>query len=189
MYVDITLPITPKMAQDAAGQDKKALVGHIGTHFDCMNKTFPLHYCRLDGVVFDVAHVGNEREICVQDVDLSAVKAGGFADFYTGWSDERTYGTPEYHTDHPHLSMELVHALLKAGVYIIGVDFVGLRRHEEHVPTDQLCADNGTFVIENLVNLGSLIGQKFTACTYPMNYVGLSGVPCRVVAEVESVTL
>ncbi len=185
MYIDITLPITPKMAADAAGNEKKALVGHIGTHFDCMNKTFPLDYCRLDGVVFDVSHIGSAREICVRDVNLSAINAGSFVAFYTGWSDKNTYGTPAYHRDHPHLSMDLVHALLDIGVYIIGVDFVGLRRHQEHTPTDQLCADRGAFVVENLVNLGALVGQKFTACTYPMHYVGLSGVPCRVVAEVK----
>ena len=42
MMIDITLKITPKMAVDAQGNEKKALVGHLGTHFDVMNKEFPL---------------------------------------------------------------------------------------------------------------------------------------------------
>ena len=33
MLIDITLKITPKMVTDAQGNEKKALVGHIGTHF------------------------------------------------------------------------------------------------------------------------------------------------------------
>jgi len=42
MLIDITLKITPKMVSDAQGNEKKALVGHLGTHFDVMNKEFPL---------------------------------------------------------------------------------------------------------------------------------------------------
>ena len=44
MIIDITLPITPKMVTDAQGKEKKALTGHLGTHFDVMNKVFPLEY-------------------------------------------------------------------------------------------------------------------------------------------------
>lgn len=39
MLIDITLKITPKMVTDAQGNEKKALVGHLGTHFDVMNKS------------------------------------------------------------------------------------------------------------------------------------------------------
>ena len=42
MLIDITLRITPKMVTDAQGNEKKALAGHLGTHFDVMNKEFPL---------------------------------------------------------------------------------------------------------------------------------------------------
>lgn len=41
MLVDITLQITPQMVMDAQGNEKKAIVGHLGTHFDVMNKEFP----------------------------------------------------------------------------------------------------------------------------------------------------
>ena len=44
MKIDVTLKITPKMVTDAQGNEKKALVGHLGTHFDVMNKEFPLEY-------------------------------------------------------------------------------------------------------------------------------------------------
>ena len=42
MKIDVTLEITPKMVQDAQGHDKKSLSGHLGTHFDVMNKEFLL---------------------------------------------------------------------------------------------------------------------------------------------------
>ena len=32
MLIDVTLKITPKMVKDAQGNEKKSLVGHLGTH-------------------------------------------------------------------------------------------------------------------------------------------------------------
>ena len=62
MKIDITLRITPKMVTDAQGNEKKALVGHLGTHFDVMNKEFPLDYTERKGIVFDVTSV-KDRDI------------------------------------------------------------------------------------------------------------------------------
>ena len=51
MKMDLTIKITPKMVTDAQGNEKKALVGHLGTHFDVMNKEFPLEYTERCGWV------------------------------------------------------------------------------------------------------------------------------------------
>ena len=55
MLIDITLKITPKIVTDAQGNEKKALVGHLGTHFDVMNKEFPLEFTKRKGIFFDVS--------------------------------------------------------------------------------------------------------------------------------------
>ena len=185
MLIDITLKITPKMTTDAQGNLKKALVGHLGTHFDVMNKEFPLEYVRRQAIVFDVSSV-NGRDIEIADIDLDAVERDMFVAFYTGYIDQVEYGSKEYFTSHPALSVSLIDALLYKGVSIIGVDCAGIRRGKEHVPADQRCADAGTFVIENLCSLKTLgdWGGRFTAHTYPMNYTGMTGLPCRVIAEV-----
>lgn len=186
MLTDITLKVTPKMVTDAQGNQSKNLVGHIGTHFDVMNKEFPLEYTRRKGIVFDVSSVC-DRDIELEDVDLSLVEPDMFAAFYTGFIEAEGYGTKKYFTLHPQLSNELIEELLHRGVSLIGVDFAGIRRGSEHTPKDQYCADRGTFIIENLCNLKALLGGKknasFTANTYPMSYEGMTGLPCRVVAE------
>lgn len=185
MLIDITLQITPKMVTDAQGNEKKALVGHLGTHFDVMNKEFPLEYTRRKGIVFDVSDI-TDRDIDVCNVDLSQVGADMFVAFYTGFIEEEGYGSKVYFTEHPQLSDELIDALLEKGVSIIGVDFAGVRRGKEHTPKDQYCADRGVFIIENLCNLKT-IADKDGACivnTYPMNYAEMTGLPCRVVAEI-----
>ena len=105
-----------------------------------------------------------------------------FVGFCTGYLEKTGYGTPEYHKNHPVLSYELIDALIERKVSIIGIDFAGVRRGKEHTPADQHCADHGVFIVENLTGLDQVIGESVIS-TFPMNYAGLSGLPCRVIAE------
>lgn len=183
MLVDITLKMTPKMAKNAQGNERKVLMGHLGTHFDVMNKEFPLEYTRRPGTVFDVSGIKN-RDICSSDIDMSRVQKDMFVLFYTGYLEETGYGNKEYFTAHPQLSEELIETLLNKRISMIGVDFAGVRRGKEHTPKDQYCADQGVFIIENLCNLKELLPyEELTVNTFPMNYADMTGLPCRVVAE------
>ena len=175
------------MVSDAQGNEKKALVGHLGTHFDVMDREFPLEYVERKGIVFDVSQI-SDRDICETDINPDKVEANMFVAFYSGFIESQGYGGKEYFSAHPQLSTELIHALVNKNISIIGVDFAGVRRGAEHTPMDQYCADRGVFVIENLCNLSDLLaGQKdnvFIANTYPVNYAEMTGLPCRVVAKV-----
>lgn len=186
MKIDLTLAVTPRMTADALGNERIAFNGHLGTHFDVMDKVFPLDYTERDGVVFDVENVG-QGEVQVDDVDLSLVKEGMFVAFHSHFVEKEGYGSKAYFHEHPQLSRELIEALVARKVAIIGVDFAGVRRGKEHTPTDQRCADEGIFIIENLCNLATLLDGKpsatFLVHTYPMNFLGMTGLPCRVVAE------
>lgn len=187
MLVDMTVKITPKMVTDAQGNEKKSLVGHLGTHFDVMNQEFPLEYVERKGIVFDVSNVIN-RDISADDIPLNRVEPGMFVAFYTGFIESEGYGSKKYFTEHPQLSDELIDALLFHKISMIGIDFAGVRRGKEHTPKDQYCADQGVFIIENLCNLKALLQENqhavFTANTYPVNYSEMTGLPCRVVAKV-----
>lgn len=185
MLIDITLKITPRMVIDAQGNEKKALVGHLGTHFDVMDKAFPLEYTNRKGIVFDVSNVKG-RDIELSDIDINAVSQDMFVAFYTGFIETEEYGSKVYFTQHPQLSNELIDGLIKKAISLIGFDFAGVRRGKEHIPKDQYCADRGIFIIENLCNLKAVVdaGGTFVAHTYPMNCVEMTGLPCRVIAEV-----
>lgn len=183
MLIDITLPITPEIA--VATKDKPELAGHVGTHFDVMNKEFPLAYTERKGVVFDVSDV-NGRDIDLTDIDVNTVEKDTFVAFYTGYIEKDAYGSATYFKEHPQLSDALIEALIGKGISIIGVDFAGIRRGKEHTPKDQYCADHGVFVIENLCNLKEILanGHRFTAHTYPLKCIGITGLPCRVIAKI-----
>ena len=190
MFIDITLKVTPKLIENAQGSEVKLLTnnGHIGTHFDVMDKEFPLEYVERSGIVFDISRVGTEREIAASDIDLSKVSADMFVAFYSGFIETHEYGTQDYFSGHPHLATALIEELLERKISIIGVDFAGVRRGQEHTPMDQRCADRSVFVIENLCNLQAILNGApsalFTANTYPIHYTNMSGLPCRVVAKV-----
>lgn len=185
MLIDLTLQITPRLLQDAMHLKNPALMGHWGTHFDVMEQEFPLTYTERNGIVFDVSSVSG-RDIDLCDIDPSKLSAGMFTAFYSGFSEKVGYGDAGYFSEHPVLSKELIECLLQKGVSVIGVDFAGIRRGEEHIPADRHCAAHGTFVVENLVNLQALLSCGGTGIvhTYPMNLVGATGIPCRVIAEV-----
>ncbi|MBQ4037025.1 MAG: cyclase family protein [Clostridia bacterium] len=185
MLYDITLLITPEMRRSAPEKDDRALLGHLGTHFDVMDKEFPLEYTCREGIVFDVSVV-RDRDIEIGDIAMDQVRAGQFVAFYTGFIEEEPYGSKAYFSSHPQLSPVLVEALLDREISMIGVDCSGLRRGKEHTPMDQRCADRGVFVVENLCGLRPLlaVGGRFIAHTYPVRFSGMTGLPCRVIAEV-----
>lgn len=184
MLIDITMQVTAEMRRGAPEKEDRSLVGHMGTHFDVMDKEFPLEYTRREGIVFDVSTIRG-RDVEESDIDMGRVREGQFVAFYTGYIEEEPYGTKAYFSQHPQLSHSLIDALLDKKIAIIALDCSGIRRAPEHVPKDQLCADKGVFVVENLQNLGKLPAAKtFIAHTYPVRYSGMTGLPCRVIAEV-----
>jgi kynurenine formamidase len=132
---------------------------------------------------------GNGADIGFGNVDLSGVKAGDFVMFHTGALREKGYGNRDYFMSHPELSWELIERLVGLKVSMIGVDMGGVRMIAEHPKADKYCADNGTFVVENLDNLARLVeasgGKPFSVGVYPMNFIGSTGLPCRVIARVD----
>ncbi|MEI8131020.1 MAG: cyclase family protein [Leptolinea sp.] len=187
MLIDLSVKVTLASNADALINEKMVSFGHLGTHFDVMNKEFPLEFTKRDGIVFDVSKVIN-REIEITDINISLVLAEMFVVFYTGFIEQHEYGSKLYFSDHPQISNGLIDQLLDRNISIIGVDFAGLRRGAEHTPKDQYCADRGVFIIENLCNLGKVLNnhnnKSFTANIYPINFADMSGLPCRVTAEV-----
>ena len=187
MLVDLSVKVSKTASGNALDNEKMVSFGHLGTHFDVMNKEFPLEFVKREGLVFNVRDI-REREVLSGDIDVSLVRENMFVAFYTGFIDDVGYGTKKYFTEHPELSNELIDKLLDKKVSIIGVDFAGVRRGAEHTPKDQYCADRGVFIIENLCNLDKILRGKnheiFTVNTYPVNFEGMSGLPCRVVGEI-----
>lgn len=183
MLIDITLKITPEII--ASSPKDKSLEGHLGTHFDVMNKDFPLEYTKRKGIIFDISDISG-RDIAPEDIDLDKVEKDMFVAFYSGYIERVGYASKEYFKEHPQLSCKLIDKLLQKEISIIALDFAGIRRGSAHTPKDQYCADNGVFVIENLCSLKELVdrGGAFKVYTFPIKLTDITGLPCRVIAEI-----
>lgn len=184
MKIDITLKISPAMVKTAQENEKRVLVGHLGTHIDIMDKTFPLDYLEKEGIIFDVSDY-NGQEINLTKEELNKIDENMFVLFYTGFIDKEEYGSPNYFKNHPELNDELIDNLIAKKVALIGIDCAGIKRGAKHPLTDQKLADKNIFVVENLCNLNEVLKlkQSFKVNTYPMNYINISGIPCRVIVS------
>ena len=95
MLIDLTLKIKKEMVKIATENEMKVLFGHIGTHFDVMNKTFPLNYTRRKGIVFDISDI-QDREIDISDIQLDDVKKDMCVLFCSDFIEKEGYGKPGY---------------------------------------------------------------------------------------------
>jgi len=187
--IDLSVQISQSKWHELFGAEQLASAGHIGTHFDVMNTTFDFENIKLCGKIIDVSGV-RERDIDISDVEATEIRAHDFVIFNTGFLQAVGYGTPAYRTSYtPQLARDLLRLLIEKQVSLIGLDAPGVRRGDEHTPTDQWCADHGVFIVENLANTGLLLqaaGQRpFTVYTFPLSIAELTGLPCRVIAEIE----
>ena len=196
MKLDLTLKVERKLLEQLLGstlQDTTQTIenlqksGHVGTHFDVMDKEFSFKNIITKGKVFDISHI-QTGEVKLKDLDLSSVQENDFVMFHSGILKKYDFATKEYFVTYIELSDELVDYLIDKKVSFIGVDMAGVKNQKGHERIDHYCADRGVFIIENLDNLDVLLkdakGNAFTVYTFPVNWHGFSGLPCRTVAEI-----
>jgi kynurenine formamidase len=192
MKIDLSLKVDKKVleavgiAVQTIGQNVDK-AGHVGTHFDVMDKEFSIEKSITKGRVFDISHL-KTGEVKIKDLDLSPIQPNDFVMFYSGILKRYGYGSKAYFSTYIALADELVDELIARKVSFIGVDMAGAKKGQDHPKLDQYCADRGIFIIENLDNL-DLLSEKtkdspFTVYTFPVNLSGFSGLPCRIIAEV-----
>jgi kynurenine formamidase len=119
---------------------------HSGTHLDApfhfgsqsegqpsmTIEDVPLEWCFAPGAVLDVRHRGPGEEITAEDVKNGLrrlpepVRAGDIVLLHTG--ADRYWGTPEYVTAHPGVSVAALSLLLDGGARIVGIDAAGFDR-------------------------------------------------------------
>jgi kynurenine formamidase len=189
MFLDLSLPLAADKISGGEEYVRKIVdAGHAGTHFDVMDKVFPLDHFRTQGKVVDVSHI-RDREVEVEDLGGLELSKGDFIIFHTGWIDELGYDTRhEYVKKSAELSDTLVAYLVDKGVSLIGVDAAGAQKPKKHLAVDTYCAERNVFIVENLNNVKELLAlhKPFTVYTAPVSRTDLTGLPCRVLAEYDA---
>lgn len=164
------------------------MVTHTGTHMDA-----PAHMV-ADGKTLDQfkAEDFTGRALCIpfkqgmeptiEELEkILAEKNPDFLLFRTGWS--RFWGTVQYFSDFPVMSLSLAEwigqqPIRGIGLDVISVDPVGATSFPNHFAI----LGNGKLIIENLAHLDSLPAGVFTLCCFPLPIVKADGSPVRAVA-------
>lgn len=190
MFTDLTLPLDldPQNNPFLAEKGQQAKLGHLGTHMDVMNTPGPepsRFICR--GLKIDVRGIYN-RPITPADLGEAQPGPADLVAFHTGWLAQ-FYGTEYYFKGHPELgqpelSDELVEMLIGIGVGYIAIDGPGAKRPDQHHEVDLHCARHGVYIIEHVANLEKLKAKDFLAYCFPLNLVGSTGLPVRLLARV-----
>jgi kynurenine formamidase len=202
MFIDLTLNIQSNRVKDLlqvqqsaaeaelptapAARPQYQMEGHVGTHFDVMDKEFPLDSFKTTGKLVDISGI-RQREIEVHDLEPSNISAGDTVIFYTGYMDEFGYENRLYWKRSAELSDAAVSYLISKRIRLIAVDAAGAQKPTKHQHVDQQCADHGIFIVENLDNVKALRDRPngpFTVYTAPLKRSGLTGLPCRVIVEI-----
>ena len=184
MIIDLTTYVNKDnevMKWSEAQVNKHIALGHVGTHLDTYNKTkIPLEYFKSNGVIFDVS---NLDLIDIKDIDLKVIKENDFVLFKTLHINNYGYGCKKYFDNHPQLSDELINQLILKKIRFIGIDFPGIRQHQQHELADKLCEDNQIYVIENLKDLDKINSDNFTVYTMWLDDEIMTGLRCKVIIE------
>jgi len=162
-----------------------ARLGHLGTHLDkAPEESVALERCIGPGCLIDVSSVRGRRIVPEDLGEARDVRAGDFVILRTGWLAE-AYPDPRYFSEHPELDQPSLELLAATRPAMIGVDAPGLGRPDRHTRVDRYLARHGIHVVENLTHTELLTVRRFRVYCFPLALEGTSGLPVRVVAEVD----
>ena len=173
---------------------------HVSTHFDAPFHAIP------EGQTIDQVPI----DTCVGPAELIRVKGCGldnpideadlspFEDrlsvcerivIETGWA-EKTWGTREYFTEGPYLTRTAAHYISKFAIKLIGTDFPNIDSAEETkpgipAPNHNIILGRGIVLLENLVRLNEIPGDRFQLISLPLRLIGGDGCPGRAVAQID----
>ena len=144
---------------------------HAGTHID-----FPAHFVAGGGMASDyppecfagrgvLLDVRGRAVVTMKPEYGGMVREGDIVLLYTG--HDTVYGTDGYYTDHPVVDDELCGFLIDCKVKMLGMDMPAPDRPP--FPVHRRLLDSGIFLLENLTNLGALIGlDGFEVMAFPL---------------------
>ena len=204
-YIDLTMPIAPSMPFNpdhfppqlttyatvpTHGWEARRLTldSHLGTHLDA-----PSHFIEggttIEGLSLD-ALVGPAQVIHLTEIGagetITAHHLPSIRDervlIRTGWAS-RMLGRAEYFTQYPDLSPDAAHALVDAGVRLVGFDTPS----PDYDPgeTHRVLLGRGVVILENVMNLERIPDHCWIAAL-PMPVVGGDGSPARVIVQVDA---
>jgi arylformamidase len=189
---------TRRMSQGRMGlQNKMMLLSeHTGTHLDAPSHfdedglavdEIPLEQLILPGHLLDLTH--KRPHEAIEPADLLAAEAAsgrtiepGYAVFVRTGQDVN-WGTDDFFTERPYVTGEAAQWLVDKGISLFCTDLIAIDNPEEWwEPTHTAFLGGGVPMVQQLNNLGRLVGRQFTFVVLPLPMKGGTASPVRPVA-------
>lgn len=193
-----THPIARTILVSEHGPTHVDSLSHVDPTSDGTIDRLPLERFYGDAVGVDVSDVGSGF-ISVDDVRAGLdeggleLREGDTITLYTGHRE--AYYDPDdvekrhaYFNEAPGLDEEAAYWLGERGVSNIGIDAPsidhGTALQTQRYPAHDMCAEYEVLNMENMENLGAVVGRRYTLCAFPLKLKDGTGSPIRPVAIV-----
>lgn len=171
---------------------------HCGTHLDVPRHCLadgrdvaqvPLDRLVLPGHLLDLTAKGKGEAITIADLEAAeaasgqAIGGGTAVLCWTGVDDD--WGKPGFETDRPYLPVETATWLVERGITLFGTDLIGMDDPAEWWwPTHRIWLEAEVCMIQQMCNLGALVGKDFILVAAPLKLRDGTGCPIRPIALV-----
>jgi arylformamidase len=167
---------------------------HTGTHIDCgyhllvdgLNTiTTPVNHFYGKGMVADCRNISAGGSITKEFLQQMETDIGNsdFLLIHTGWS--QYWGSEEYFTKFPVLHRDAATYLSSFNLKGIGSDTISFDPVDSmELPVHHILLSKGLILVENLVNLESLLNHDFVFSCFPLKIKNGDGSPVRAVGIV-----
>ena len=171
---------------------------HCGTHLDvprhCTRGAtdvadVPLERLVLPGHLLDLTHRQNGEAITIADLEAAAEASGRAVQPGTAllvWAGvEDDWGKPGFTLQRPYVPTETANWLVEQDIALFGTDLIGMDDPTEWWwPTHRIWLEANICMVQQMCNLGALVGKEFLFVAAPLKLRDGTGCPVRPIALV-----
>ncbi len=138
-----------------------------------------------EGIILDLREIKHGKVLGLDDLESALggreIKDGDKVLLHTGWEDH--WGSDDYINSHSGLGKDAAKFLVKKGVDLVGIDTPNLDHPDaSDFPAHHTLLGSQVLIVENLCNLGSIGGKRFTFIALPLKIKEGTGSPIRAIA-------
>lgn len=171
---------------------------HCGTHLDvprhCVRGAtdvadVPLERLVLPGHLLDLTHKGKRNPISIDDLKAAAAKSGreiGSGNALLVWTGaDADWGKPGFAQERTFLPVDTARWLVDQDITLFGTDLIGMDDPDEWWwPTHRVWLEAEICMVQQMCNLGRLVGKDFLLVVAPLKIREGTGCPVRPLALV-----
>jgi kynurenine formamidase len=190
----VDISIAKRLEVEGWNATTLSLYSHSGTHMDAPRHFLPqgasldqqdLAVCVGEAMLVNLTPIAPRQLIEAKHLGELAdrIKPGARLLFRTDW--HHRFGTPEYRSELPRISLALAQWLVQRRVAMVGVEppsVADVNNPQELTDVHQTLFRGNVLIVEGLANLDQITSPTVQFIALPMKIIGGDGSPVRAIA-------